>query len=90
MFIDNALTGYSAVVAFIFLAEWLFLALFLWEFRLGMDMLDALVPRVSLSFGIWMEFHLGFFEQAEVMSSAIAEIRADNLKWSSLGILGLG
>jgi hypothetical protein len=62
MLINDPLPGYSLVVAFILLAEWLFLALFLWEFRIGMNMLDALVTRVSLSFGVWMEFHLGFFE----------------------------
>jgi hypothetical protein len=41
-----------------------------------MDMLEALVTRVSLSFGIWMQVHLGFFEQTEVVSFAIAEIGA--------------
>ena len=90
MFIDNPLMGYSAVVAFIFLAERLFLALFLWELRIGMDILDALVISVSLSFGVWVEFHVGFFEQTEVVSSPITEVRAYDLKWSRLGILGLG
>jgi hypothetical protein len=41
-----------------------------------MDMLDALVTSVSLSFGVWMEFHVGFFEQTEVVSSPITEVRA--------------
>ena len=80
MFIDNPLTGYSAVVAFILLAERLFLALFLGELRIGMDMLDALVTRVSLSFDVWVQFHVGFFEQTEVVSSPITEIHAQNLK----------
>ena len=62
MLISNPLPGYSPIVVFILLAEWLFLALFLWEFRIGMKTLDALVTTVSLSFGIWMEFHVGFFE----------------------------
>ncbi len=43
---------------------------------MGMDMLEALVTCVSLSFGIWMEFHLGFFEHTEVVSFAIAEFGA--------------
>jgi hypothetical protein len=43
-----------------------------------MQMLDALVTRVRLSFGIWMQFHLGFFEHTEVVSFAIAEIGADD------------
>lgn len=90
MLIDHPLTGYSLVVAFLLLAERMFLALFLREFRIGMEMLETLVTRVSLSFGIWMQFHLGFFEQTEVVSFAIAEIGADDLKWSGLGILGLG
>ena len=90
MFIDNPLTGYSPVVAFIFLAKRLFLALFLWKFSIGMKTLDALVTRVSLGFGVWVQFHVGFFEQTEVVSFAIAEIGADDLKWSCLGILGLG
>src|SRR5215475_8736086 len=90
MLIGNPLTGYSSVVAFLFLAEWLFLALFLWQLGGGMDLLDALVTSVSLGFGVWMEFHFGFFEQTEVMSSAITEVRAYDLKWSSLGILVLG
>src|SRR5436190_1774948 len=90
MLIDHPLTRYSLVVAFLLLAEWVFLALFLWELRIGMEMLETLVTRVSLSFGIWMQFHLGFFEHTEVVSSAIAEIGADDLKWSCLGILGLG
>ena len=55
-----------------------------------MDMLEALVTRVRLSFGVRVEFHLGFFEQTEVVSSPITEIRAYDLKWSRLGILGLG
>ena len=55
-----------------------------------MDILDALIISVSLSFGVWVEFHVGFFEQTEVVSFAIAEIGADDLKWSCLGILGLG
>ena len=62
MLISNPLPGYSPIVAFILLTEWLFLALFLWEFRIGMKTLDALVTSVSLSFGVWMEFHVGFFE----------------------------
>ena len=62
MLIDNPLTGYSPVVAFIFLAKRLFLALFLWKFSIGMKTLDALVTRVSLSLDVWMEFHVGFFE----------------------------
>jgi hypothetical protein len=41
-----------------------------------MDVLDALVTRVRLSFDVWVEFHVGFFEQAEVVSSPIAEVRA--------------
>jgi hypothetical protein len=90
MFIDNPLTGYSPVVAFIFLGERLFLALFLWKFRIGMKTLDTLVTRVRLSLDVWMQFHVGFFEQTEVVSFAIAEIGADDLKWSCLGILGLG
>jgi hypothetical protein len=90
MLIDNPLTGYSLVVAFLLLAEWVFLALFLWELSVGMDMLETLVTSISLSFGIWMQFHVGFFEQTEVVSSAIAEIGADDLKRSRLGILGLG
>ena len=61
MFIDNPLTGYSPVVAFIFLAKRLFLALFLWKFSIGMKTLDALVTRVSLGFGVWVQFHVGFF-----------------------------
>jgi hypothetical protein len=80
MFIDNSLTGYSPVVAFLLPTERLFLALFLWELRLGMDMLDALVTCVSLSFGIWEEFHVGFFEQTEVVSSPMTEVRAQDLK----------
>jgi hypothetical protein len=80
MLINDPLSGYSPVVAFLLLGEWLFLALFLWEFRLGMKTLDALVTRVSLSFGIRMQLHLGFFEDAEVMSSPRAEVRADDLK----------
>jgi hypothetical protein len=90
MLIDNSLTGYSPVVTFIFLAKRLFFALFLWKFSIGMKTLDALVTRVSLGLDVWMEFHLGFFEQTEVVSFAIAEIGAYNLKWSCLGILGLG
>ena len=70
-------TTYSLVVAFLLLAEWVFLALFLGELSVGMDMLEALVTSISLSFGIWMQFHVGFFEQTEVVSSAIAEIGAD-------------
>ena len=62
MFINDPLPGYSLIVAFILLAEWVFLALFLWEFSIGMKMLDALVTGVCLSFGVWMEFHVGFFE----------------------------
>ena len=76
MFIDNPLTGYSAVVAFILLAERLLLALFLGKLRIGMDMLDALVTRVRLSFDVWVQFHVGFFEHTEVVSSPITEIRA--------------
>ena len=90
MFIDNPLTGYSPVVAFIFLAKRLFLALFLWKFSIGMKTLDALVTRVSLGFGVWVQFHVGFFEQTEVVSSAMAEIRAYDPKWSSIRILMLG
>ena len=55
-----------------------------------MDILDALVISVSLSFGVWVEFHVGFFEQTEVVSSPITEVRAYDLKWSGFGILGLG
>jgi hypothetical protein len=74
--IDHPLTGYSPIVALILLSEWVFLALFLRKLSIGMDMLEALVTRVSLSFGIWMQVHLGFFEQTEVVSFAIAEIGA--------------
>jgi hypothetical protein len=62
MLINNPLPGYSLIVASILLAEWLFLAFFLWKFRIGVKTLDALITSVSLSFDIWMEFHLGFFE----------------------------
>ncbi len=90
MLIGNPLTGYSPVVAFLLLAEWVFLALFLWELSMSMQMLDTLVTSVSLSFGGWMEFHLGFFEQAKVVSSAMTEIRAYDPKRSRLGILVVG
>lgn len=90
MLIDHPLTRYSLVVAFLLLAERVFFALLLWEFRIGMEMLETLITRVCLSFGVWVQFHLGFFEQTEVVPSAIAEIGADDLKWSRLGILRLG
>ena len=80
MFIDNPLTGYSAVVAFLLQAERLFLALFLGKLRMGMQMLDALVTRVRLSFDVWVQFHVGFFEHTEVVSSPVTEIRAQDLK----------
>ncbi len=90
MLIDNPLAGYSPVVAFIFLAKRLLLALFLWKFSIGMKTLDALVASVSLSLDVWMEFHVGFFEDAEVVSSALAKIRAYDPKWRRIGILALG
>ena len=55
-----------------------------------MKMLDALVTSVSLSLDVWMEFHVGFFEYAEVVSSAWAEIGAYDPKWHRIGILALG
>lgn len=90
MLVNNSLPGYSPVVAFLLLAERLFLPLFLWELSVGMNMLEALVTCISLSFGVWMQLHVGFFEQTEVVSSAMTEIGAYDPKWNLLGILMLG
>lgn len=90
MLIGNPLAGYSPVVAFILPTKRLFLALFLWKFSIGMNTLDALVTRVSLSLDVWVEFHVGFFEQTEVVFPTMTEIGADDPKWSRLGILVLG
>lgn len=60
------------------------------KLSVGMQMLDALVPTIRLSFDLWMQVHLGFFEQTEVVFPARTEIRAYDLKWSCSRILSLG
>src|SRR5690348_17729891 len=55
-----------------------------------MHVLDALVPPIRLSFDLWMQVHLGFFEQTEIVFSARTHICADDLKWSCSRILSLG
>lgn len=90
MLISNPLTGNSLVVALLLLAEWMSLALFLWELRVGMEMLKALVTSIGLCFDVRMQLHFRLFEHTEVVFFSRTEIGADDLKESSLGILWLG
>lgn len=91
MLIDNPLTGYSPIVALILLGEWVFLAFFLWDLRMSMEMLDALVPRVSLSGCLsgW-SLTLDSLNKRKSCLLPLLKLVQMSLQWSRLGILGLG
>lgn len=79
MFIDHPFAGNPFIFSLILLRERMLFAPFLGEFTLSVEMLDTLIARIGLDDTVGMEPDVGFFEEPEIMATAIGHIGTEYL-----------
>lgn len=91
MFVDDPLTGDSAVFPLFFFSQRVQFSFLFGQFTAGVQFLDTGVAGVGLAFGIRVKANTGLFKEPEVVLLALAETGTDNLglRQNTLGVFSI-
>jgi hypothetical protein len=80
LLIGHSITGYPAVVPFVFFRKRVLFTPFLWQLTGGMDAGNTQVPGIDQELGPVLSMYLRLLEEPKVMPFAIGECRTDHLE----------